>query len=305
MLYTLAFLEIILIGSSSTANLTPIPVAQAALSPHSPTLPQGVPSRLRGRVEQQVDALAGSANKVISGVVDSSFGVLRSFLPGTADAQQQQNADSDAAPWNVARPGFGLLRRESGFSIASLAASLPGRERAKSASVVMPAEEGGQMMVEVSSRPGSIRSAYVSDEDGSEEGSEEEDEEGEEDEEEEDEDEATGGHDTRSIRSFESMMAKSGKKRRSAKKRKTLSDRLASMPGLSKFSSSQPTVVSLFSLMLAIPKAYDDHDNYLGLATTFETLFTFANSNCCSQQVRYSGFITGSLAYAYAYRAAS
>jgi len=34
---------------------------------------------LRGHVEQQVDAIADSANKVISGVVDSSFGISRSF----------------------------------------------------------------------------------------------------------------------------------------------------------------------------------------------------------------------------------
>jgi hypothetical protein len=36
---------------------------------------------VRGRVEQQVDAIAGSANKVLAGVMDTSFG-MKSFLPG-------------------------------------------------------------------------------------------------------------------------------------------------------------------------------------------------------------------------------
>ncbi|ETW79165.1 hypothetical protein HETIRDRAFT_420333 [Heterobasidion irregulare TC 32-1] len=224
----------------STADLTPIPVTRVALGAQSPTSPQGVPARLRGRVEQQVDAIAGSANKVISGVVDSSFGVLRALLPGTVDAQQAVASviDQDAAPWNVARPGFGLLRRESGFSIASLAASLPGRERAKSINSTAAVEESGQMMVEVASRPGSVRSAYLSDAEESEEAESEEDE----DEEDEEEDEEEG-QDTRSIKSFESMMGKKHR-RRNIKARKTLSDRLASMPGLSRLSGAQPTVGS-------------------------------------------------------------
>lgn len=93
------------------------------------------------------------------------------------------------------------------------------------------------MLVEVSSRPGSIRSAYMSDEEDNDDESEEEEEE------EEDEDEDVPANDTRSIRSFESMMAETGKRRRPVK-RKTLSDRLASMPGLSKFSGSQAIAVS-------------------------------------------------------------
>lgn len=102
--------------------------------------------------------------KLSSAFVDQGFGVLRALLPGnSADghttSSENPNTDQETAPWNAVRPGFGLLRRESGFSIASLAASLPGRDRAKSFASTAGSigEESGQMMVDVSSRPGSVR----------------------------------------------------------------------------------------------------------------------------------------------------
>lgn len=183
-------------------------------------------------MEQQVDLLTGSANKVFSGVVDSSFGVLRSFLPSGVDAaaapaQVSPTESQSAAPWNGVRPAFGLLRRESGFSIASLVPG--GRDRSRSVHTNHPAiEEGGQQMIEVSSRPGSRHSVYAppSDESDDAQGSEEE-EDGSEDED--------GQVDARSIRSFESMMGN----RKKAISRKSLSDRLASMPGLGRLAQSQ------------------------------------------------------------------
>ncbi|KAH9004555.1 hypothetical protein EDB86DRAFT_1959670 [Lactarius hatsudake] len=222
----------------STADLTPIPVHRAALESQAPPIsPEGVPARLRRGVEQ-LDAIAGSANKVILGVVDG-FGVLRALLPGTAAdpnaaaPPEGLSPEQEAAPWNAARPGFGLLRRESGFSIASLAASLPGRDRARSfaSTAGTTAEESGQMMVDVSSQPGSIRSVYGSDaESSAEDNSQDEGED--EDEQERDDDR----HDTRSIRSFESMMGRTARRRRT---RKSLTDRLASMPGLARLSGPQ------------------------------------------------------------------
>ncbi|EIN09471.1 hypothetical protein PUNSTDRAFT_67044 [Punctularia strigosozonata HHB-11173 SS5] len=214
----------------SAADLTPIPVA--------PTVAQVVPTGLRGRVDQQLDAIAGTATKALSGVVDSSFGVLRSLLPGTSEgaATPIPSDEQQAAPWNGVRPGFGLLRRESGFSIASLAASLPvnmGRERSRSVHKG-PVEEGGQQMTEVSSRPGSRasrHSIYVpnsDEEDSDEEGEDDEKDEGEDSDQDEDADEVANP-DSRSIRSFESMLSSSRPKGQS---RKSLSDRLASMPGL-------------------------------------------------------------------------
>ena len=118
----------------NTSDLTPLPVARSrstsmgsvdGISPAPTTTGFGsdTATRLRGRVEQQVDAIAGSANKVLSGVVDSSFGVLRALLPG---GQQEQNpSQPPEVTIQETKPGFTLLKRETGFSIATLAASLP------------------------------------------------------------------------------------------------------------------------------------------------------------------------------------
>ncbi|CDO69791.1 hypothetical protein BN946_scf184766.g36 [Trametes cinnabarina] len=218
----------------STAELSPIPINRAGSESGSPRVPQ---ASLRGRVEQQVDALAGSANKVLTGVVDTSFGVLRALLPGqtsdTGVATPPVDADQSAAPWNIPQPRFGLLRRDTHFSIASIAASLPGRAKSQP-------EESGQQMIDVPSRPGSIRSMRPEDGTPSEESSEEEEEE-----DEEEDDEEAEEHDTRSIRSFESMMSERSRRARrrkvtSASARKSLADRLASVPGLSRLSQSAP-----------------------------------------------------------------
>ena len=79
--------------------------------------------------------------------------------------------------------------------------SLPSRDHTRSfASMAASAiEESGQMMVDVSSRLGSVRSLY-----GSEAGSSEDDDSQEDDE--DDKEQEDDRHNTRSIRSFESMM---------------------------------------------------------------------------------------------------
>ncbi|KAH8103910.1 hypothetical protein BXZ70DRAFT_923313 [Cristinia sonorae] len=222
----------------STAELTPIPVTRAA----QPPSPRSIHSSLRGRVEQQVDAIAGSANKVISGVVDSSFGVLRSFLPGTPNLDASAGNDQasgelqESAPWNATRPGFGLLKRDTGFSIANLAASLPGASKPKKD------EEAGQQLLEVPSRPASSRSIRIEDA-----GSSADSEEDSGDDEEDGEEYEEGEYDTRSIRSFESMMSARGRRKArsrmnsTASGRKSLADRLASVSGLSRLSGSQPS----------------------------------------------------------------
>lgn len=236
----------------STATLSPIAVARGGVDPSSPPPP---PASIRGRVEQQVDALAGSATKVISGVtgvVDTSFGVLRSFLPGGPDSvvgTPAVNSDQNAAPWNAIRPGFGILRRESGFSIASIAASLPGAGRERARSMLRGTEETGQQMVE---RPASRGSLYVPPDDSSEDG-DDDDEEGS-----ADESDADETHDTRSIRSFGSMMSD----RRQAISRKSLSDRLASMPGLNRDGTK---VSKWYSSLLQIVDLYLLHHSHLHL----------------------------------------
>lgn len=231
------------VGIVSTADLTPIPIVRTALPPDAPV---DVPGSLRGRVEQGVDVIAGSANKVISGVVDSSFGVLRSFLPSAPTSTSAPTSASTLTSTFVSAPttetsdarwNMGLLRRESGFSIASL---VPGRKGDGKA------EDGQRELVEVSSRPGSIRSIYVNEDagvGGTEDESEESDDDEDGDDEEEESEEAEHAYDARSIRSFESMMSGGSgrirkKKKLGALSRKSLTDRLAQVPGLSRLSGT-------------------------------------------------------------------
>ena len=225
----------------STADLTPIPLARSPVTAETPLEP--VDQGLRGRVGQQVDAITDSANKVITGVVDSSFGILRSLMPAAGPSATGATSAPGTPVLGNLRPGFGLLRRESGFSIASLAASLPitGRSRSNTAT-----EEAGQQLLTVS-RPSSVRSRVSArslknqkdDEDSGDDESEsvdessatgDEDEEGEDDGDEEDEEEeAPVVSDARSIRSFESMLSASKGKSKNTRSRKSLSDRLASV----------------------------------------------------------------------------
>ena len=227
----------------NTSDLTPLPVARSrsasvgsvdgiSPTPTATSFKSDAAARLRGRVEQQVDAIAGSANKVLSGVVDSSFGVLRALLPG---GQHEQNASqSPEVAAQEPKPGFTLLKRETGFSIATLAASLPiVRQRSNQSNTT--GDENGQQMMDVS-RPSSRTSKHsivggIGDEvrepsslpsEDSEEGEEEE----------EDEE-----HDARSIKSFESMMSQRKRRRRKAASgRKSIADRLANVPGLQRLS---------------------------------------------------------------------
>jgi len=210
----------------SAEDLTPIPIGADA-SKVSQTAAAG----LRGRVVQQADAIAGSANKMLSGVVDTSIGALKGLLSSNPDVITESPI-GPASSWNPVRPGIGLLRRASGFSIATVAASLPGSHKERSATPLHPEE--GQQLKEVSSRPNSIREG-----ESDEEGSDYEDEEGSE---EDEEDELAGPldvrSDTRSVRSFSSMMSSASrdqkKGRKANKGRKSLADRLATMSGLAK-----------------------------------------------------------------------
>jgi len=144
-------------------------------------------SRLRGRVFQ-VGELAGSAadsaNKVLTGVVDSSWTALRGLI-STPNQNPPEDDASVPPPSGDNRPGM-RPRQASSFSLASVTASVAtiaaaaasrSRSRANSrASAIMsqPKEEhtwkGNEEMVEVVSRPASVRerdrqSIYPSDDD--------------------------------------------------------------------------------------------------------------------------------------------
>ena len=221
----------------STADLTPIPLTRSPVTEETPLTPAD--GGLRGRVEQHVDAIADSANKVISGVVDSSFGILRSFMPSSSLPIPIGNKPSSGAEGEYTKPGFNILRRESGFSIASLAASLPMGGRARSTCE----EETGQQLITVS-RPSSLRSKTSWRVRGDGDESQGDDDESDDDEsesaatgEEEESDEAAAeavsvGGDARSIRSFENMLSagkEQGKNKKTIRPRKSISDRLASV----------------------------------------------------------------------------
>lgn len=219
----------------SAADLTPIPISRSPVTAATPLAAiDGVQGSIRDRVEQ--------ANKVITGVVDTSFGMLRSLLPNAATvapATPPEGDVQDSAPWNMAKPGFGLLRRESGFSIRSITSALP---IPRGASKPGAGEEAGQQLVTVS-RPSSVKSASAGKDDESatddssamDSNSEEEDD--------DDDEDASAIGDARSIRSFESMMSnRKGKKDKSGMRpRKSLTDRLAHMSSLAGLKANAST----------------------------------------------------------------
>lgn len=251
----------------SVADLSPLPLSPNAAIFHSdgpggsPTSPLSAAARLRGRVNQQVEELAGSANKVFTDVVDSSFSAIKGLLSvnngneggagaaagNIAEKQSPLTAQiAEVAPWNYQRPGFGLLRRGTEFTIASVTSTLPALHRVTTGGSRRGAnaEESGQMLLEVPSRPGSIKVGYESGESDGGTDEESEDEESEAHSEGENQagmpdraPSATGARsDARSIRSFTSMMSGESRDKKTAhanasgrSERMSLSDRLANV----------------------------------------------------------------------------
>lgn len=238
----------------SVADLAPLPLSPVPYGDDGATSPVSTAARLRGRVNQQVEELAGSAGKVVFGVVDSSFSALRGLLstPGADDtmgvgavAVTTSPQLVEQTPWNYQRPGFGLLRRGTEFTLASVTSSLPALHRVTTGGSRRTGntEESGQMLLEVPSRPESIKVGYEhSDDSEEEEGSDEEEDgqsEGHSDEggqeHGKDVDASAARSDVRSIRSFHSMMSTESRDRRPPMPgaggvgRMSLSDRLASV----------------------------------------------------------------------------
>lgn len=218
------------------ADLTPIPLAEtvesAASASHHPLDIIAASIKLRSKVNQVGEFAGLAAGKVLFGVVDTSMLALKGLLSGAEAAPNSPNQ----------QPSFGILRRGSGFSIASVAASLPavGRVAPRVAADGIPQE--GQQLIEVSSRPGSLKDVQIGDSDAStgssEEGSGSSDEDGSSNEHDGSEDEGTRGGDARSVRSFSSMLSRGSRDDR--RDRPSLQDRLANMSTLSRFSKSPP-----------------------------------------------------------------
>lgn len=155
----------------SAESLTPIPIGAEASKAQTSVI------GLRG-LAQQADAIAGSANKMLSDVVGGSLGAIKGLLSSHPDSETAEIQANPSSSWNPVRPGIGLLRRASGFSIASVAASLPGSHKERG--LAIRSDEGGQQLKDVSSRPNSIKEECSEEESSEYEDSEEDDEEGEE-----------------------------------------------------------------------------------------------------------------------------
>jgi hypothetical protein len=251
----------------SVADLAPLPLtpdpygdklAGAGIGRGGPTSPLAAAATLRGRVEQQVEELADSANKVFAGVVDTSFSALKGLLAvggsieGTSLLSPEIHSPQTPAAWNQ-RAAFGLLRR-GGVTIASMASNLPTLQRVTTGGSRRGGygEESGQMLIEVASRPGSVArdNHHASDDseedDGNDTGNEhseeeesDEHEEGEGDAEYHDHDVGDASSlgaglrsDARSVRSFGSMMSGESRDKRPGigkNERMSLSDRLANV----------------------------------------------------------------------------
>ncbi|KAF9006831.1 hypothetical protein BDZ89DRAFT_1079548 [Hymenopellis radicata] len=223
LLAVVEFLENVDLGSLGlgTSVISAPPLVNITSS--SPSPPRSRAASVSSAVlREQVDALAGSANKVLSG----SFGMLRSLLP-------------DGPTVGEGSMVRGMLRRESVFSIKSI---LPGgAEKEK--------EEEMRPVSRATTRGGTTDGEYSASEDqddDSEDG-------GEGDEDDEDEDEAEyDGRDARSIRSFESMMKNSKGKKVAG--RKSLSDRLSGITGKKSATLPIPRSPSPVTPVTARPK---------------------------------------------------
>lgn len=238
-------------------------------------------TKLRGRVGEFAGSAAGSANKVISGVVDTSWSALRGLMgnpnAGALDGDEQAAGDNS-------RPGM-RPRQASTFSlasvtasVASIAAAAASRNRSRADSRVSEQVWGGnQELVEVSSRPGSIRereSDYpTSEEDESDDGELEPD--------------ATSLRSR--MRSATNTSSRSAKDKEDGPKqeRVSLSNRLASIGVLGRLSNPANTTGAESTLA--------SNDNTLGPSKSFLQSLTTARSASNSQShTRRSSLLGGS-----------
>ena len=120
-------------------------------------------SRLRGRVSQVGElagSAAGSANKVLTGVVDSSWTALRGLMVPNLGLKPLEEESTDQGEAGI-RPKLNP-RRASAFTLASVTATVANianattqRQRAKTISAPPIAED--RELRTVTSRPASIR----------------------------------------------------------------------------------------------------------------------------------------------------
>ena len=168
-------------NENSVADLSPIGLNYMDESNADAVSIASASSRLRGRVFQ-VGELAGSAadsaNKVITGVVDSSWTALRGLINAQGALSDVTDVEGPCPP-DASHPEF-RTRQASTFSLASVTASVASiaaaaaasttaarnRSRADSHASPLVVEQqwgGNQEMIEVASRPDSVREQVADD----------------------------------------------------------------------------------------------------------------------------------------------
>ncbi|WWD08310.1 hypothetical protein V865_006421 [Kwoniella europaea PYCC6329] len=236
----------------SIADLSPIGLNYLDESNADAASIASASSRLRGRVFQVGElagTAAGSANKVITGVVDSSWMALRGLMGNgsvpnpNASEVEPSSAESENRPEMRPRGASTFSLASVTASVASIAAAAAARNRSRASSRASEQVWGGnQELQEVSSnsRPASIRERsneyYSSDEDGG--GSDEE-------------------HEVEEKEPAGEERSKNGKGlKEEVKERVSLSNRLASIGVLGRLSS--PAVPSPSSTTENDSKAMDE-----------------------------------------------
>lgn len=233
---------------SSVEDLSPIGLSYLDDSNADAASIASSASRLRGRVFQVGELAAGSANKVISGVMDTSWTALRGLIATTNPALLSIDPSSTERPTLSARQASGFSLAHVTASVANIAAATTAAARSRSratsraSAVDPPAQQGAdwmgnQELADISSRPESIREKeeYPSPSDSEDELA---------DIQEDREEDAGGGDemsrersksDVRSIKSVSSVLSASKREREKEKgkegERSSLSNRLASIGG--------------------------------------------------------------------------
>lgn len=240
--------------SRSVEDLSPIGLTYLDESNADAASIVSASSRLRGRVFQVTEmagSAADSANKVLTGVVDSSWTALRGLMGNNPD--QQMVVENGVSVPTVPRPNM-RPRQASSFSLASVTASVASiaaaastaaaRSRSRATSRASETQQqwtGNQEMMEVSSRPESIHELHPTEEEAVEESNRSE------------EKLEKDRSDVKSIKSVSSMMSKEDSGSRA--ERASLSNRLASIGVLGRLPSPQTAVTGEESLSISPPDA--------------------------------------------------
>ncbi|TIA93712.1 hypothetical protein E3P77_00687 [Wallemia ichthyophaga] len=183
-------------------------------------------SKIRSKVTGEIGDLAGSANKVFTGVVDSGWGALRGIIDRKENTVSPptivRTADELTSSPVDSRPQSMFNRRASSLSVASIAANVAniasGKDNKPRLNTLPDNDTGDRELVNMSSSVSS-REIPVSQS--------------------LDFEHKRKDSDARSVKSMSSMKSYNSNKEESFGERMNITNRLASIPGLGRFSLNQ------------------------------------------------------------------